>query len=113
MEVTIKGLVLKIISARYIKRIDIEEIIRVMLRLENFTLRKHMVSRIQSGALIGISGYKVEVEVHLALGTPAMSIVGLPDAAVKESANRVEAALKNTKLGKPLGKVTVNLALRT
>lgn len=69
-----------------------------------------MVSRIQSGALLGISGNKVEVEVHLALGTPAMSIVGLPDAAVKESANRVEAALKNTKLGKPLGKVTVNLA---
>ncbi|MGV7222524.1 MAG: magnesium chelatase domain-containing protein [Nitrospinales bacterium] len=69
-----------------------------------------MVSRIQSGALLGISGNKVEVEVHLALGTPAMSIVGLPDAAVKESANRVEAALKNTKLGKPLNKVTVNLA---
>ena len=69
-----------------------------------------MVSRIQSGALLGISGYKVEVEVHLALGTPAMAIVGLPDAAVKESANRVEAALKNTRLGKTLGRVTVNLA---
>ena len=52
----------------------------------------------------------VEVEVHIAPGTPAMAIVGLPDAAVKESANRVEAALKNTRLGKSLGKVTVNLA---
>ncbi len=69
-----------------------------------------MISRIQSGALLGISGYMVEVEVHLAQGSPAMAIVGLPDAAVKESANRVEAALKITKLGSPLRRVTVNLA---
>ena len=55
-----------------------------------------MVSLIHSGALSGIDGYLVEVEVNLASGLPGMSIVGLPDAAVKESSDRVTAAIKNT-----------------
>ena len=69
-----------------------------------------MVSRIHSGALSGIDGYLVEVEVNLSAGLPAMSIVGLPDAAVKESGDRVNAAIKNTQLELPLRKITVNLA---
>ena len=69
-----------------------------------------MISRVQSGAVLGIDGYSVEVEVNLAMGIPGMSIVGLPDAAVKESSDRVEAAIKNTNLDMPLKKVTVNLA---
>jgi magnesium chelatase family protein len=50
------------------------------------------------------------VEVNLAAGLPAMSIVGLPDAAIKESSDRVTAAIKNTGLDLPLHKITVNLA---
>ncbi len=69
-----------------------------------------MISRVQSGAVLGIDGYSVEVEVNLAMGIPGMSIVGLPDAAVKESSDRVEAAIKNTNLDMPLKKITVNLA---
>ena len=48
-----------------------------------------MISRVQSGAVLGIDGYSVEVEVNLAMGIPGMSIVGLPDAAVKESSDRI------------------------
>ena len=69
-----------------------------------------MVSRIHSGALLGIDGYLVEVEVNLASGLPTLSIVGLPDTAVKESGDRVSAAIKNTGLELPLRKITVNLA---
>ncbi len=69
-----------------------------------------MVSRIYSGAVLGIDGYLVEVEVNLAQGIPGMSIVGLPDAAVKESSDRVSAAIKNTRLELPVKKITVNLA---
>ncbi len=69
-----------------------------------------MVSRVHSGALTGIDGYLVEVEVNLSAGLPGMSIVGLPDAAVKESGDRVTAAIKNTGLELPLHKITVNLA---
>lgn len=69
-----------------------------------------MVSRIHSGALTGIDGYLVEVEVNLSAGLPGMSIVGLPDTAVKESGDRVTAAIKNTGLDLPLHKITVNLA---
>ncbi len=69
-----------------------------------------MVSRIHSGALLGIDGYLVEVEVNLAPGLPAMSIVGLPDTAIKESGDRVSAAIKNNGLELPLRKITVNLA---
>ncbi|MDA0691012.1 MAG: YifB family Mg chelatase-like AAA ATPase [Nitrospinae bacterium] len=69
-----------------------------------------MVSLIHSGALSGIDGYLIEVEVNLAAGLPGMSIVGLPDAAIKESSDRVTAAIKNTGLDLPLHKITVNLA---
>ena len=69
-----------------------------------------MVSLIYSGAVAGIDGYLVEVEVNLALGVPKMSIVGLPDTAIKESSDRVTAALKNIDLEIPPRTVTVNLA---
>lgn len=50
------------------------------------------------------------MEVNLSVGLPGMSIVGLPDTAVKESGDRVTAAIKNTGLELPLHKITVNLA---
>ncbi len=69
-----------------------------------------MIARILSGAVLGIEGYLVEVEVNLAPGVPNFSIVGLPDAAVKESSDRVAAAVKNTNLEMPVKRITVNLA---
>jgi magnesium chelatase family protein len=69
-----------------------------------------MLSRIASAALVGLDAHPVEVEVDIALGLPAFSIVGLPDAAVKESRERVQAALKNSGLRLPVKRITVNLA---
>jgi magnesium chelatase family protein len=58
----------------------------------------------------GIDAPLVRVEVHCGPGLPGMSIVGLPAAAVRESKDRVRAALHNTGFDYPAGKVTVNLA---
>jgi magnesium chelatase family protein len=69
-----------------------------------------MLSRIYSCAVIGLEGVIVEVEVDTSQGLPAMVIVGLPDAAVQESRERVQAAIKNAGLRNPRSRVTVNLA---
>jgi magnesium chelatase family protein len=70
-----------------------------------------MLSKVLSAAVLGIDAHPVEVEVDLASrGLPHFSIVGLPDAAVKESKDRVRAALKNIGFGFPLRPITVNLA---
>ncbi len=70
-----------------------------------------MLSKVISSAVLGIDAYAVEVEVDVASrGLPFFSTVGLPDAAVKESKERVRAALKNTGFDFPLKQVVVNLA---
>lgn len=70
-----------------------------------------MLSKILSATLIGIDAHVVEVEVDItSRGLPHFSTVGLPDTAVKESKDRVRAALKNTGLNFPLKQITVNLA---
>ncbi|HSG28574.1 MAG TPA: YifB family Mg chelatase-like AAA ATPase, partial [Candidatus Krumholzibacterium sp.] len=69
-----------------------------------------MIAKTNSGAVAGIDGYGVDVEVDLAAGLPSFSIVGLPDAAVRESRERVSAALRNCGFKVPLKKMTVNLA---
>lgn len=70
-----------------------------------------MLSKIISASVIGIEAYKVEVEVDISSrGLPHFSMVGLPDAAVKESRDRVRAALKNIGFNFPLKQITVNLA---
>ena len=69
-----------------------------------------MLAKVLSGALIGIDGYLVDVEVDLAQGLPAFDIVGLPDSAVKESRERVRAAIRNTGHTFPVKRITVNLA---
>lgn len=70
-----------------------------------------MLSKVISSAVLGIDAYPVEVEVDVASrGLPFFSTVGLPDAAVKESKERVRAALKNTGFDFPLKQVIVNLA---
>lgn len=72
-----------------------------------------MLARVYSCAMIGLDGVIVEVEVDTAQGLPAMVIVGLPDAAVQESRERVQAAIKNSGLRYPRGRLVVNLAPAT
>ena len=68
-----------------------------------------MLARIWSASLIGIEALKVGVEVDLSGGLPGVVIVGLPDAAVQESRERVRAALKNAGFAFPMRKVVINL----
>ncbi|MDY7039442.1 MAG: YifB family Mg chelatase-like AAA ATPase [Chloroflexota bacterium] len=69
-----------------------------------------MLAKVSSCAVVGLEGAIVEVEVDTGRGLPSLTIVGLPDAAVKESGDRVRAAIKNAGLLYPGGRVTVNLA---
>ncbi|MBF0528078.1 MAG: YifB family Mg chelatase-like AAA ATPase [Deltaproteobacteria bacterium] len=69
-----------------------------------------MLSQVNSGALLGIEGYKVEVQVDVARGFPSFATVGLPEGAVRESKDRVKAALKNCGYKYPRERITVNLA---
>ncbi len=69
-----------------------------------------MFAKIKSMGLFGIDSYLIEVEADISTGLPGFDIVGLPDAAVKESRDRVRAAIKNSGYKFPLGKVTINLA---
>lgn len=69
-----------------------------------------MLSSLLSCGLSGIDGFRVNVEVNLAHGMPMFEIVGLPDASVKESRERVRAALKNSGFSFPAERLTVNLA---
>jgi len=72
-----------------------------------------MLARIFSCAVIGLEGVIVEVEVDFGQGLPKMTIVGLPDAAVQESRERVYSAIKNAGLEYPRKPLTVNLAPAT
>jgi magnesium chelatase family protein len=69
-----------------------------------------MLAKILSGAVIGVDGYIVQVEVDLARGLPVFSTVGLPEGAVRESKDRVKAAIKNCGYDFPARRITVNLA---
>ena len=69
-----------------------------------------MVVTVRSLGLSGISGYEVSVECFLSGGLPAFDVVGLPDAAVRESRERVRAAIKACGARFPVSRITVNLA---
>ncbi|MEE9168699.1 MAG: YifB family Mg chelatase-like AAA ATPase [bacterium] len=69
-----------------------------------------MLAKALSAAVLGIDAYVIDVEVHLEGMSPYFAIVGLPDGAVKESRERVEAAIKNCGLRFPIKKIIVNLA---
>lgn len=69
-----------------------------------------MVNRVNSGTLIGLNSYRVWVETDVINSLPAMSVVGLPDAAVNEARDRVKSAIKNSGYTFPSKKVVVNLA---
>ena len=69
-----------------------------------------MLSRVCSAAVNGIEAYPIEVEVNAGYGDTLIIIVGLPDAAVKESRDRVSTALTNSGFKFPMGRTTINLA---
>lgn len=69
-----------------------------------------MLCKISSSSLNGIEAYLVEVEVDVSLGLPGFTTVGLPDTAIRESKERIRAALKNCGYGFPPRKIIVNLA---
>lgn len=69
-----------------------------------------MLARVFSSAVNGIEAYPIEVEVNSGWGDSVIVIVGLPDAAVKESRDRVGTALSNSGFKIPLGRITINLA---
>ena len=70
----------------------------------------HMLSRVNSAAVHGIDAYPVEVEVYCGFGDVSAVIVGLPDAAVKESKDRVGSAIVNSGFKVPIARLTINLA---
>ncbi len=69
-----------------------------------------MLAKVNSAAVNGIEAYPVEVEVNSGWGDTTVVIVGLPDAAVKESRDRVSTALSNSAFKFPMGRTTINLA---
>jgi magnesium chelatase family protein len=69
-----------------------------------------MLAKVYSGAVYGVDAYPVEIEVNAGHGDPVVVIVGLPDAAVKESKDRVYTALHNSGFKPHAGRTTVNLA---
>jgi magnesium chelatase family protein len=69
-----------------------------------------LIAKVDSGSVLGLDGYRVEVEVDVCRGLPAFSLVGLPSAAVRESRERVSSSLKASGFTFPLRRITVNLA---
>ncbi len=69
-----------------------------------------MYANLHSAAVYGVDGYIIEVEIDLSNGLPMFDLVGLPDSAVRESKERVRAAIKNSEYQFPMMRITVNLA---
>jgi magnesium chelatase family protein len=67
-------------------------------------------AKLSATALLGVDAYAVTIEVDVAGGLPGMMIVGLPDAAVQESRERVRSAIRNAGLPFPATRIVVNLA---
>lgn len=69
-----------------------------------------MIAKIYSSCVLGIDAYEVTVETDIGAGLPAFNIVGLPDTAIKESRDRIKAAIRNSGFSFPTKKITINLA---
>lgn len=69
-----------------------------------------MLAQVKSCSIYGLESFLVDVEVDISSGLPAFDIVGLPDAAVRESRERVRAAIRNQKFDFPIKRITLNLA---
>jgi len=73
-------------------------------------MESRVLAKVFSCAVVGLDGMLVEVEVDVGTGNPGVIVVGLPDAAVQESRERVRSAIRNSGGRIPHGKITVNLA---
>ena len=69
-----------------------------------------MLAKVESYGLVALNGYPVTVETDISAGMPNFDTVGLPDAAVKESRERVHAAIRHSGFAFPTARITVNLA---
>jgi magnesium chelatase family protein len=69
-----------------------------------------MLARLESAAVLGVEAFPVHVEVDVGLGLPFFRMVGLPDASVRESRDRVRAAIRNSGYDFPAHRITINLA---
>jgi len=69
-----------------------------------------MLAQVTSCAVVGLEGALIRVEVDISRGLPSWTLVGLPDAAVRESGERVRSAIRNSGLQFPQGRLTINLA---
>ena len=69
-----------------------------------------MLAKVRSAAVLGIDAYPIEIEINSGWGQPQVIIVGLPDAAVKESRDRVKTAIENSGFKFVMGRLTLNLA---
>jgi magnesium chelatase family protein len=69
-----------------------------------------MLAKVHSAAVLGIDAYPIEIEVNSGWGQPQVIIVGLPDAAVKESRDRVKTAIENSGFKFVVGRLALNLA---
>ncbi len=66
-----------------------------------------MLAQIQTAALKGIEAFPVHVEVDVSFGLPVFAMVGLPDASVRESRDRVRAAIRNSGFDFPAHRITI------
>ncbi len=82
----------------------------IPLRLPKWQIGSEMLAKINSASLYGIDALRVEVEVDIASGLPQLATVGLAEGAVRESKDRIRAALKNCGYSFPAKKITINLA---
>ena len=69
-----------------------------------------MLARVLSASVLGVDAFEVQIEVDISNGLPCVMVVGLPDAAVQESRERVRAAIKNAGLPFPASRIVINLA---
>lgn len=84
---------------------NVIQYIKILLWGLNF-----MFSMVKSVGIFGLNSYMLEIEADVSGGLPSFDVVGLPDTAVKESRDRVRAAIKNCGYKFPTGRITVNLA---
>lgn len=82
----------------------------ILKRYFNYIAGDEMFAKAKSFGVFGMDSFAVEVEADLSQGLPRFDIVGLPDAAVKESRERVRASIKNCSLEYPKSRITVNIA---
>ena len=69
-----------------------------------------MLATIESATVVGVDAYRVHVEIDVSRGFPTFQLVGLPDASIRESRDRVRAAMRNCDYEFPISRITINLA---